>query len=160
MGSKCCGLNLGCKSRSSSHIIKSHNLKSINSDLENANTSLVDLNLYDFNQNQELFCPSKDIDEDLSLEKANRKTSQDDAIDTKYDPNNIKLYLDQDINRIRSRNKLFDDPFFIKYISSIVENTESQLYISLKTRLKCDNLKELNKVIKWERTQVLNIPKI
>ena len=71
----------------------------------------------------------------------------------------IQFYLDQDIVKVRNyskqTNKAFEDPFFLRTISSIIETTDSKLYLYLKTRLGACNKQELNKLIKWQRTQVL-----
>jgi hypothetical protein len=75
----------------------------------------------------------------------------------KLDFNNFRLvpFLDQDIQVIRSKKQPFDDSYFLKYIDSIVENPESLLFVSLKSRLgSAADLTELNKLIKWERTKV------
>jgi hypothetical protein len=66
-------------------------------------------------------------------------------------------YLGQDINLIRSKNKPFEDFYFLKTISSICESTESSLFLSIQSRFGCNSesgLKELNKLVKWQRTKV------
>jgi len=88
-------------------------------------------------------CKSKESKSKIQIRAKQQSTST-----------SIKPFLEQDINKIRARNKPYEDPYFIKTVSSIVENTESQLYLSLKTRLKAKSLKELNTFIKWNRTQV------
>jgi hypothetical protein len=50
----------------------------------------------------------------------------------------IKLFLDQSIEQIRSKSTLFEDKFFIRHISSIVNTENSQLFTSLKYRLMQD----------------------
>jgi hypothetical protein len=72
-----------------------------------------------------------------------------------FDSFRLVPFLDQSIQAIRAKKQAFDDGFFLKYIDSIVENPASLLFISLKSRLgSVADLKELNKLIKWERTQV------
>jgi hypothetical protein len=67
----------------------------------------------------------------------------------------IRPFLSQDIAAIRAKGQNFDDKYFLKYIDSIVENPSSFLFVSLKSRLgSAADLKELNKLIKWERTLV------
>lgn len=146
--SKCCVNPFSRRSRSDK-ILKSLNLKTSNSDLD-----VTEVDLYR-PKRRDVFGdkPERYPSEEILLERAQTK-KDDSLIDTKFDPRNIKNFLDQDISKIRNKNRNFEDPYFIKYISSIVENTKSQLYLSLKSRLRCNNLKELNKAIKWERTQV------
>ena len=71
---------------------------------------------------------------------------------------NVRYFLGQDASRIRRRTERFDDPFFLKYVCSIVENTSSLLFLSLKARLRAthNDLDELNHLIKWFRIEVRN----
>lgn len=149
MTSKCCGRIFSKRSRSQA-ILKSLNLKSTPENL----ASRADASeRREFLDDSAVFLERNQSDEIL-LERTQRKKKDTDTsqIDTRLSTKNIKRFLDQDIDKIRSKNRLFEDPFFIKYISSIVENSHSQLYLSLKSRLKCNSTKELNKAIKWERT--------
>lgn len=149
MINKCCGRICSKRSRSET-ILKSLNLRST------SDSTMVKV---DQSGNQEFLDENavfleKNHSDEILLEKSQRKTKQSDVspIDTNFSSKNIKHFLDQDIDKIRSKNQLFEDPYFIKYISSIVENCQSQLYLSLKSRLRCNSIKELNKAIKWERT--------
>lgn len=158
MSGNCCGIRMGpkSKSRSSSHILKAQDLKATNDDM---NSTFLDLNLFDFTNPEVLAENRKKLVRKQSEENVldnDRKKSIENAIVSKFDPENLKKFLEQDIKKIRSKNIVFEDSHFIKYITSIVENTESQLYLSLKSRLRCKDLKDLNKTIKWERTQVHN----
>jgi hypothetical protein len=65
-----------------------------------------------------------------------------------------KSFLDQSISNIRLSNKIFEDSKFLPFISSIVESTDSQLYVSLVSRFKGKNLIDLNNLIKWKRIKV------
>jgi hypothetical protein len=78
------------------------------------------------------------------------------SIPTKFDLDTLKFFLCQDINRIRGKQRSYDDPYFLKHISSIVENTNSQLFLSLKTRLRTtrNSLEDLNSLIQWLRIKV------
>ena len=80
------------------------------------------------------------------------------ALHTKVDSERVKNFLCQDIAKIRSmQNAPFEDSYFVRYISSIVENTDSYLFVSLKTRLtrtSSPTIKDLNRLIKWERIGV------
>lgn len=118
--------------------------------------------------------PSDEPEIELNLEKSNNDRLKDYSKTTRprskgysyafddkpieksnnFEPDTVKLFLQQDCNRIRAKNKKFEDPYFLKYITSIVENTNSQLFVSLKTRLKVKTLKELNDVIGWQRIEV------
>lgn len=68
--------------------------------------------------------------------------------------NNVWNFLGQSVANIRAKRRQFDDSRFLRFVSSIVENQESQLYISLVSRLKAKSIVELNNRIKWKRIQV------
>lgn len=79
---------------------------------------------------------------------------------TGFDRTTPRNFLGQIKNRIIHQSPYrFDDPHFLKHISSIVENTNSLLFKSLKSRLMASNndLDELNGLIKWLRLEVFNI---
>lgn len=151
MINKCCGRIFSKRSRSET-ILKSLNLKST-SDSTMVNPKAEKSEKQQLLDENAVFIEKNHSDEIL-LERSQRKKKESDCspIDTNFSSKNIKKFLDQDIDKIRSKNQLFDDPYFIKYVSSIVENCQSQLYLSLKSRLRCNSIKELNKAIKWERT--------
>lgn len=78
---------------------------------------------------------------------------------TGFDKSRLRYFLGQDVNRIRQTSNSFDDPYFLKCVYSIVENTSSLLFLSLKSRLNAssDDLDELNGLIKWLRIEVWRI---
>jgi hypothetical protein len=90
--------------------------------------------------------------------KSIRKETKNDLKNIFNAPStSIINYLGQDVNLIRSKNKQFEDFYFLKTISSICESTESNLFLSIRSRFGCNSesgLKELNKLVKWQRTKV------
>lgn len=82
-----------------------------------------------------------------------------EEISLEFKHSELKYFLEQNIHEIRLLNKVFEDNKFIRYISSIVETTESGLGLSLFSRFKTKNLDELNHLIKWQRTQVISFVK-
>ena len=86
------------------------------------------------------------------------KETNNDLKNKFYVPStDIINYLGQDINLIRSKNKSFEDFYLLKTISSICESTDSNLFLSIRARFGCNSesgLKELNKLVKWQRTKV------
>jgi hypothetical protein len=102
----------------------------------------------------------------LLLERSDRRSSielgakiiknveEKSLISSKFGPKDLRLFLSQDINAIRSKKKPFEDKFFLKTLSSIVENRDSQLCLSLKSRLNANKPSDLMRVIKWNRIDV------
>ena len=81
----------------------------------------------------------------------------DNSIISKLEQKHLKLFLDQDINKIRAAKRQFEDKKFLRTISSIVnkENfNKSELFISLKSRLFASKSSDLQKLILWSRTKV------
>ena len=81
-------------------------------------------------------------------------------ISAKFGPKELKQFLGQDINVIRRKKKPFEDRYFLKTISSIVENKQSQLYLSLKARLGATKPSDLMTLIKWKKIEVIFAHKI
>ena len=118
-------------------------------------SSNVLINKNNFNCLQNLI-PEKNIDntceniieeEDLTLNSFKTESKKSDFKE-------FKLFLNQNIQIIKGRKNKFLDSRFLTFISSIVEDEESPLYISLASRFKAKNLNELNNLIKWKRIEV------
>lgn len=75
-----------------------------------------------------------------------------------YKPNRINLLYNQNIDEIRKNKNLFTDNVFKTTIKSLIKDTKSDFAKSLFETFKCYhnnlNLIELNKQIKWKRSQV------
>ena len=98
-----------------------------------------------------LVSPTETIIKENPNEKV--ESRQDQSLDFHFDPTNMKLFSNQNIAKIRRKNQLFEDNRFLRFISSIVEDEESKLYISLASRFQNKNLIKLNRLIKWQRAQ-------
>ena len=83
-----------------------------------------------------------------------KNVEENSLISSKFGPKDLRLFLNQDINVIRSKKKPFEDKCFLKTLSSIVENRDSQLCLSLKSRLNANKPSDLMRVIKWNRIDV------
>jgi hypothetical protein len=172
MFSKCCGLKASSEEKlasktpsrthSYSYLLKEHSIdgqplsQTVNKPKQSSSQIFVrSLNSNESTQANDM-SRCADCDISIGYKPCNSKNFDSlTQLKAKQQSNvSIKLFLEQDINKIRARNKCYEDPYFIKTVSSIVESTESQLYLSLKTRLKAKGLKELNALIKWNRTQV------
>ena len=102
---------------------------------------------------------SSKLPETFAIEMPERKTSVE-TIHLQFDPSKMKHFLDQNIGLLRSElneNRSFEDEQFLRDVSSIVEEIESGLGLSLSTRFKTKNLNELDNLIKWQRTKVFLI---
>ncbi len=86
--------------------------------------------------------------------KKTKNVEENSLISSKFGPKDLRLFLNQDINVIRSKKKPFEDKCFLKTLSSIVENRDSQLCLSLKSRLNANKPSDLMRVIKWNRIDV------
>jgi hypothetical protein len=175
MFSKCCGLRAtseeklppktASRTHSYSYLLKEYSIdgkplsQTINKPKQSSSQIFVrSLNSNESTQAKDMSrCADCDIPNGYRPCKTKESKSKTQVKVKQQSTSAIKNFLEQDINKIRSRNKPYEDPYFIKTVSSIVENTESQLYLSLKTRLKAKSLKELNALIKWNRTQVSQV---
>ena len=93
------------------------------------------------------------IEEDLTLNSF-KTNNYDNSKSEKSDIVELKLFLNQNFQIIKVRKNKFLDSRFLAFISSIVEDEESPLYISLASRFKAKNLNELSNLIKWKRIKV------
>ncbi len=93
------------------------------------------------------------IEEEIisEIDRADSITEVDEDIS---DKKSVRTFLGQDIAKIRAKKKPFEDSRFLRFVSSVVENQESQLYISLVSRLKAKSLVELNNLLQWKRIKV------
>lgn len=104
--------------------------------------------------------PEEKLDKNVLLKKGailEAVELSDESIISKLEQKHLRLFLDQDINKIRATKRQFEDKKFLRTISSIVnkENfNKSELFISLKSRLFASKSSDLQKLILWSRTKV------
>lgn len=94
----------------------------------------------------------------LAVPDSEEKNLKMSISSVQFSTKDMKLFLNQNIEDIRSKDKLFEDKRFLCFVASIVENQESQLYVSLASRFKGKNLIELNNLIQWRRIKVKILP--
>jgi hypothetical protein len=86
--------------------------------------------------------------------------TQTENMHLEFNPSKMRLFLDQNIDLIRldlDENRKFDDEKFFRDVSSIVEDIDSGLGLSLSTRFKTKQLDKLDTLIKWQRTKVFKM---
>lgn len=106
--------------------------------------------------NAKAYCEAEKIEEELIQEfEQEGSIGGETEKETSDYKTSAKNFLGQSVANIRAKRRQFDDSRFLRFVSSIVENQESQLYISLVSRLKAKSIVELNNLIKWKRIQVL-----
>lgn len=114
-------------------------------------SSFVSLNNQSFNE--EDYMPLEFSTEKLA--KTVLKRQKDYQLEFKF--SDVKYFLQQNIFEIRIRNRLYEDDQFIRDISSIADKDDSTLGLSLVSRFKAKSLSDLNRLIKWQRAQVIKI---
>jgi len=92
--------------------------------------------------------PQLALEESYFLAAASEDSDQADP-----PPAGPKPFLNQNIAKIRARHRPFHDNKFLPFIASIVESPQSQLYVSLASRLKCRSLAHLNELVEWRRAR-------
>ena len=123
----------------------------------NDNISFKSFSDHDAEVNQKSFLIERaDRRSNTVLEKKSADTVTDNKslISSKFGPKDLKYFLSQDINAIRAKKKKFEDRSFLKTLSSIVENRDSQLFMSLKSRLNASKPSDLMQLIKWKKIEV------
>jgi hypothetical protein len=143
-------LNNECLVKSCSNLTLNINDLDTDDDEKLDNFSLSQENLFHLN--------SYDSD-DFSFDQEVQNTrSIGDSKYKIYKPNKINLLYNQNIEDIRSKKKLFTDSAFKTSIKSLINETKSDFAKSLFEIFKCYhnnlNLNELNRKIKWKRSQV------
>ena len=165
MSSNCFGFNLSRKSRNSD------SFDSIDSNNECKNSPSNNVYIPEFTKinnqpnnlipnknltNQPLlnYTPVKQIPEMQLLNCGYNPQCNNVNCELKFDTRKMKLFMDQNIQAIRSKEKMFDDVNFLKVFESITVNEQSLVLRTLMQNYHLRDLSELEDLIKWERISV------